>query len=767
MRLRGAAGLGLAAALGCASLGCAVASGSAHPGPATVDARPAPASPSDSTRREEFIDSLLAHMTLDQKLGQLNQLPGQMGQTGPVAPEGGEADVRAGRVGSFLSVYGAAYTRRLQRLAVEDSPHHIPLLFGYDVIHGFRTIFPVPLAEASSWDTAAVRRSARAAASEATAWGVDWTFAPMVDIARDPRWGRIVEGSGEDPYLGSAMAAAKVRGFQDGDLARENTLMATAKHFVAYGGAEGGRDYNTVDISRRTLHEIYLPPFHAAVDAGAGAVMAGFDDLDGTPMHANGPLIDGVLRHDWGFKGLVVSDWTGIAELQQHGVAGSPEQAGVLAMKAGVDVDMVSGIYLKDLPAAVRSGLVPERDVDRAVRRVLRAKWNLGLFRDPYRYSDSTRQRLRTMTPADLRAARAMARESVVLLENHGVLPLSKRLHTLAVIGALADDSLSVLGPWHGAGRARDAVTILRGIRRALPRTRVTYAKGAASVLGGTDTTGFPAAVRAARRADAVVLVVGETQAMSGEAASRANIDLPGVQLALAKEIVATGKPVVVVLENGRPLATPWLARHAPALLETWFLGVQTGPAVADVLFGDYDPSGRLPVTVPRAVGQIPIFYDHMNTGRPPSATNHYTSKYLHLPWTPLYPFGYGLSYTTFDIGAPHLSSPTLHPGDTLVVSARVTDTGERAGTEVVQLYLHDEVRSVTPPVKELRGFRRVTLEPGRTKTVHFRVTVSDLTFWGLHHTWTYEPGWFTVYVGSSSAHVKSARFRLVERRGS
>jgi beta-glucosidase len=713
--------------------------------------------------REAFIDSLLSQMTLDEKLGQLNQLPGQWGDTGPEVNKGGQAEVRAGHVGSFLGVYGADYTRRLQKVAVEESRLHIPLLFGHDVIHGFRTIFPVPLAEASSWDPARVERSARIAATEASGWGLMWTFAPMVDIARDPRWGRIVEGSGEDPYLGSMMAAAKVRGFQGDDLASDSTVMATAKHFAAYGGAEGGRDYNTVDISNRTLHAIYLPPFHAAVKEDVGSVMAAFDEIGGVPMHANGPLINGVLRHDWGFHGFVVSDWTGIMELQRHGIAGTPEQAGILALKAGVDMDMVSGIYLKDLPAAVDSGLVPVQDVDRAVKRVLRAKWDLGLFRDPYRYADSTRQKARTLTPADLQAAREEARESMVLLKNDSILPLRKDLGTIAVIGSLADDSLSCLGPWHAAGEAKDAVTILQGIKRAVaPGTEVIYAKGATPVLGGTDTTGFPEAMRAVRRADAVVLVIGETQAMSGEAASRSDIDLPGVQLALAKEIQATGKPLVVVLMNGRPLATPWLAEHAPAILESWFLGVQMGPAVADVLFGDTNPSGKLPVTVPRAVGQIPIYYDHKNTGRPPNPNDHYTSKYLHLPWTPLYPFGYGLSYTTFDIGAPQLSSPTMRPGDTLTVSVDVTNTGKRAGTEVVQLYLHDEVRSVTPPVKELRGFRRVQLEPGQTKTVHFPITVNDLAFWGLGNRWIYEPGWFTVFVGSSSVDVKSARFRLV-----
>ncbi len=744
--------------------------GEAAPGTAAPrSAAPAAGAPQQGVdAREALVDSLLARMTLDEKLGQLNQLPGQWGDTGPIVNKGTTDDIAAGHVGSFLGVFGADYTGRLQHVAVEQSRLKIPLMFAHDVIHGFRTIFPVPLAEASSWDPAAVERSARIAATEGAAWGLMWTFAPMVDIARDPRWGRIVEGSGEDPYLGSVMAAARVRGFQGDSLGANNTLMATAKHFVAYGGAEGGRDYNTVDISDRTLHEIYLPPFHAAVDAGVGSVMAAFDEVGGVPMHANERLIDGVMRGDWGFRGVVVSDWTGIMELQHHGIAGTPEEAGIAALEAGVDIDMVSGIYLKDLPAAVKAGRVSMDDVDEAVRRVLRAKWDLGLFEDPYRYIDPERQKAMTLTPENVRAAREVARESMVLLRNEGgVLPLRKDAGTIAVIGALADDGRSAIGNWAAAGRAEDAVTVLEGIRRAVAAgTKVLYAKGAAPEIGGTDTTGFPDALRAAGQADVVVLVIGETQDMSAEAASRSDIDLPGVQLALAKRIVATGKPVVVVLMNGRPLAIPWLAEHVPAILESWFLGVQMGPAVADVLFGDFDPSGKLPVTFPRAVGQVPIYYDHKNTGRPASPEDHYTSKYIKLPWTPLYPFGWGLSYTTFDVSAPQLSSATMSPSDTLMVSVQVANTGQRQGAEIVQLYLHDEVRSVTPPVKELRGFRRVELRPGESRTVRFPITVDDLSFWGLDMKRIYEPGWFTVYAGGSSQDVESARFQLVEGGG-
>ncbi|MBX6330316.1 MAG: glycoside hydrolase family 3 C-terminal domain-containing protein, partial [Gemmatimonadaceae bacterium] len=671
--------------------------------------------------------------------------------------------IRAGAVGSFLGVAGAAYTRHLQRIAVEQSRLHIPLLFAHDVIHGYRTIFPVPLAEAASWDTAAVERSARIAAVEATAAGLQWTFAPMVDIARDPRWGRIVEGAGEDPYLGAAMARARVRGFQGTDLSAANTLMATAKHFAAYGAAVGGRDYAAADLSPQTLYAVYLPPFRAAVEAGVGSVMASFNEVNGVPMHANGALIGGVLREAWGWDGVLVSDWNGIAELIPHGVAANPADAAVLAIHAGVDVDMVSTSYRAALPAAVRDGRVSMRAIDDAVRRVLRAKYRLGLFEDPYRYSDTVRERVQTLTPEHRAAARAMARESMVLLRNeHGLLPLSKSLSTIAVIGALAADTASVLGPWAAAGRAADAVCVLDGIRRAVsPATRVRYARGAE--VEGSDTSGFAEAVRAAREADVVVLVLGERSDMSGEASSRASIQLPGVQRELAQRVVAAGKPVVALLMSGRPLATPWLAAHVPAILETWFLGTEMGPAVADILFGDYAPSGKLPVTVPRATGQVPIYYAHKPTGRPPSDSNRYTTKYLDVPWTPLYPFGYGLSYTTFAYAPPRLSRSTMRATDTLVVQVDVRNTGSRAGDEVVQLYVRDDVASVTRPVEELRGFRRVTLAPGETKTISFTLRADDLAFYDRNMQRVVEPGTFTVLVGGSSADVQAAHFTVTD----
>jgi beta-glucosidase len=716
------------------------------------------------TRADRFVDSVLARMTLEEKLGQLTQLPGRWGDTGPRVAEGGEEEIRRGQVGSFLGIFGAAYTRHAQELAMQ-SRLGIPLLFAHDVIHGFRTIFPVSIAEAASWDPPAVERAARVAATEATAAGLHWTFAPMVDIARDARWGRIVEGAGEDPYLGSIMAAARVRGFQGTDLSAPNTMLATAKHFVAYGAAEGGRDYNVADISEVTLRDVYLPPFHAAVDAGARSVMASFNEVAGVPVHASERWIDGLLRREWGWNGLLVSDWTGVLELIPHGVAADSGAAGMLALRAGVDVDMVSRIYFRKLPALARSGRVAMRDVDSATRRVLRAKYDLGLFEDPYRYSDTARERRTLLAPEHRAAARDLARKAIVLLKNEGrTLPLSKSLGTIAVIGSLATDARSTIGNWAAAGRAEDAVTVLDGIRRAVSSgTRVVYARGADSATN--DTSGFAEAVRVAREADAVVLVVGEHQEQSAEANNRAFLGLPGAQEGLVRAVQATGKPVVVVLMGGRPLAITPFAETVPAIMHAWYLGTEMGNALADILFGDANPSGKLPVTMPRTVGQLPLYYNHKNTGRPPVADQKYTSKYIDVPWTPLYPFGHGLSYTTFAYRNLRLSAPTIRPADTLIVTVDVTNTGDRVGDEVVQLYIRDEVGSLTRPVKELRGFRRITLRPGETQSVSFTLGAPDLAFHDSALDLVVEPGFFRVFVGTSSERVEEARFELVDPR--
>ena len=618
-------------------------------------------------------------MTLEEKAGQLNQVSGLGEPTGPGGAPAGFEQIRRGDVGSFLNVVGRDTVMRLQRIAVEQSRTHIPLLFALDVIHGFRTIFPVPLAEANSWNPAAVERSAQTAAAEAAAQGISWTFAPMVDVARDPRWGRIVEGSGEDPYLGAVMAAARVRGFQGSNLRDPSTIAATVKHFAAYGAAEGGRDYNIADVPERTLRDVYLPPFQGAVCAGVATLMAAFNEIDGVPAHAHRRLLTDILRGEWHFDGAVVSDWTGIGELLNHGVGADSGSVGRLAMNAGVDIDMVSEIYRKQVPSLVRAGSVNQQTLDEAVRRMLRLKYRLGLFQNPYRVGSAAQAQATTLTSANRAAAREVARESIVLLKNdRNTLPLSKDLRTLVVIGALAADSGAVIGNWSAFGRGEDGVSVLTGIKRAVsPGTRVVYERGAAPM--DEDTTGIARAVRVARDADAIVLVVGESPSQSAEAESRASVELPGAQLRLAQAIVATGKPVVVVLMNGRPLAIQWLNDNVPAIVETWFLGVEHGTATADVLFGDYNPGGKLTTSFPRVTGQVPIYYNHRNTGRPPT-NEKYTSKYNDVPWTPLYPFGHGSSYTTFRYGTPRLSATTMRPGDSIRVEVDVTNAGSVAG---------------------------------------------------------------------------------------
>ncbi len=693
---------------------------------------------------ERRIDSLLARMTLEEKLGQLN-LPSVFGRVSPAEIE----MVRRGQVGGFLNLDGPEAARDIQRVAMQESRLRVPLLLGLDVIHGYRTIFPIPLAEASTWDPEVVEATARAAGREARAAGINWTFAPMVDIARDPRWGRIAEGSGEDPYLGSLLAAARVRGFQE-------SILATAKHFAAYGAAEAGREYNTVDVSERALREIYLPPFKAAVDAGVASIMSAFNEIAGVPSTANPWLTDTVLRQEWRFDGFVVSDWTSIDELRAHGVAASRAEAGRLALAAGIDMDMVSGIYRDSLPALVQAGRVPVAHVDAAVRRILRAKLRLGLFEDPNRGVAAA------APPLDRDLARRVARESIVLLKNEGgLLPLGAQARTIAVIGPLASDTAAPLGPWHARGQAGDVVSVVAAIReRAGAGTTVLHAPGTGLTNG--DTSGIAAAVALARRADVTVLVVGEPDSMSGEASSRSRLDLPGAQERLQQAVVATGRPVVLVLMNGRPLILTWAAEHVPAILETWFLGVETGHAIADVLFGDVNPSGRLPVTFPRTVGQIPIYYNAKNTGRPAVEGQHFTSKYLDVPNTPLYPFGYGLSYTTFAYRDLQLRAARLGPADTLVVTMTVANTGARPGTEVVQLYVRDDVGSVTRPLRELRGFRRVVLEAGAARTVEFRVPVGELGVWGSAMKFAVEPGTFRVFVGPNSTAELAAGFEVV-----
>lgn len=706
-------------------------------------------------RIEQKINSLLARMTLAEKLGQLQQLDGEA--NGNFRPEHLEL-VRKGLLGSTLNVRGAARTNQLQRVAIEESRLKIPVLFGFDVIHGYRTVFPIPLAEAATWDPVAVELSASIAARESRSAGVHWTFAPMVDIARDARWGRIAEGSGEDPFLGSVMARARVTGFQGRDYSAGDKVLACAKHWVAYGAAEAGRDYNTTDVSERNLREVYFPPFKAAVDAGVGTFMTAFNDLNGVPASANPFILRTVLRGEWKFDGFVVSDYTSVEELMKHGVAANGAEATREALSAGVDMEMVSRLYNKHAGDLIRQRRLSQQTVDDAVIRILRVKFRLGLFERPY--VDETIEPKVIFNDQNVAAARKVAARSIVLLKNDGnVLPLAKNVRSIALIGPLADSQKEVLGSWTGDGREQDAVTLLQGIKSKVPQAKINYVKGCEIVCDKTD--GFAEAVKAARESDVVVVAVGESADMSGEAASRSSIDLPGQQLELVKALQATGKPTVVVLMNGRPLTISWIAENSPVILETWFAGTQAGNAIADVLFGDENPGGKLPVTFPRVVGQIPIYYNHMNTGRPPDAKNKYTSKYLDVPWTPQFPFGYGLSYTQFKITNLRLSASRIGRAGNLTATVDVENVGKRAGDEVVQLYIRDVAASVTRPVKELKGFQRITLQPGEKKQVMFSLGPEQLGFHNQVMKFVVEPGEFKVMVGPNSKDLIEATFNV------
>jgi beta-glucosidase len=708
---------------------------------------------------EREVNALIAKMTLAEKLGQLQQLDGEA--NGNFRPEHVDL-VRKGLLGSTLNVRGAQRTNELQRVAMNESRLKIPLLFGFDVIHGYRTIFPIPVGEAASWDPKLAEASAAVAAQEANNAGVRWTFAPMLDIARDARWGRITEGAGEDPFLGAAFAAARVRGFQGSDYSAPDKVLACAKHWVAYGAAEGGRDYNTTDLSENVLREIYFPPFKAAVDAGVGTLMNSFNAINGVPASANAFTLTKVLRQEWKFDGFVVSDYTSVRELINHGVAANEEQAAALALNAGVEMEMVSRSYNQFGPQLLEQRKLSMATIDEAVRRILRIKYRLGLFDRPY--SDESREPGSLLRPESIRLAREAAARSTVLLKNdRNVLPLAKNVKSIAVIGPLADDRRAPLGPWNGDGREENTVTALAGIKAAVsPQTQVVYAKGC-DIKGDSDA-GFAEAVARARESDVALVFVGESDEMGGEAASRSSLDLPGRQMDLVKAIQASGKPTVVALVNSRPLTIGWIADNVPSILVAWMGGSQAGNAIADVVFGDVNPSAKLPVTFPRTVGQVPIYYNHLNTGRPPEEQNKYTSKYLDVPWTPLYPFGYGLSYTTFKLSNLQLSAPRMRAADRLTVSVEVENSGTRAGDEVVQLYVRDPVASMSRPVKELKGFQRVSLRPGEKRRVEFTLAHDQLAFWNREMRFVVEPGEFRVMVGSNSRDVIEAKFEVVER---
>ncbi len=699
-------------------------------------------------------------MTLDEKIGQLVQRAGGRSKALNSRLDDTElARVRAGGVGSYLHVAGAEPLAKLQRVAVEESRLGIPLLFAMDVVHGYRTIFPVPLAMAASWAPETQERAARVAADEATAAGLHWTFAPMVDIARDPRWGRVVEGAGEDPYLGSRMAVAQVAGYQGGNALRPGSLMATAKHFGAYGAAIGGRDYNSADISERTLQEVYLPPFFAAARAGSGSFMVAFNDIAGVPTTANRDLMRGLLRERWGWQGLMVSDWGSIGELLNHGVAADRAAAGVLALDASVDMDMVGGVFADDLKGAIAKDPARLKLLDEAVLRILRVKEQLGLFDQPMQYHDVEREARELLSPAHRESARAVARQSIVLLKNDAkLLPLDPaKLKSVAVIGRLATDGLSQLGSWRAQGKAEDVVTILKGITEAAPKNlKVLAAPGADP--RNNDLSGIPAAVKLAKSADVTLLVIGEDFDMSGEARSRSSLELPPSQLELAKQVLATGKPVVVLLSNGRPLAIPELAEKAPAILETWMLGIEAGHAVADVVFGKYSPAGRLPTAFPRVTGAVPFNYSANPTGRPadPDLAKD-TVRYHDLPITPLYAFGHGLTYSEFRYRDLAQTEREIGPGERIDISITIENIGGVPSDEVVQLYIRDPVASIARPTLELRGFKRVELGAGAAKRVTFSLTPEQLAFWGPRGQWLIEAGRIDFWIGASSADLRAS----------
>ena len=707
---------------------------------------------------DQRVDSVLKLMTLDEKVGQMNQYSGPWEHTGPITEQGDFLQqVKEGKLGSLLNINGVQHTRELQQIAMQ-SRLKIPLLFGQDVIHGYRTTFPIPLGEAASWDLQAIEQSARIAATEAAAGGIHWTFAPMVDIARDPRWGRVMEGAGEDPYLGSLIAKARVKGFQGKGLGNIDAVMACAKHFAAYGAAIGGRDYNSVDMSERTLWEFYLPPFKAAADAGAATFMNSFNDLNGIPATANGYLQKDILKGKWKFKGFVVSDWGSIGEMIKHGYVKNDYEAALAAVSAGNDMDMESRAYINHLAQLVKEKKISLAIINEAVKRILKKKFELGLFDDPYKFSNAQREQKELNNPEHKKFAREIARKSIVLLKNNNnLLPLSKNIKTIAVIGPLAKLKMEMLGFWStGWPDSNYIVSQFEGLQNKLGAgTKLLYAHGCG--IEDSSHNGFDEAIATAQKADVVIISVGEKRDMSGEAKSRSNIHLPGVQEELIKAIYNFGKPVVVLISAGRPLIFNWTADHVQSILYTWWLGDEAGNAIADVLFGDYNPSGKLPMTFPLTEGQLPIYYNHFNTGRPAEndSDRFYRSAYIDLSIHPKFPFGYGLSYTNFKYDNLKLSSAKISSGKTIDVSFTLTNTGKYSGEEVVQLYLKDEVAAPVRPVKELKDFKKIFLQPGESKLVTFKIDKEKLSFYDEKLQWITQPGTFDLMIGSSSDDIR------------
>jgi beta-glucosidase len=726
---------------------------------------------------ERKVDSVLKLMTLQEKVGQLNQYNGFWEITGPTPKEGQAAkkydDLKKGLVGSMLNVRGVKDVRALQKIAVEETRLGIPLIFGFDVIHGYKTISPIPLAESASWDMEAIKRSAAMAAEEASAVGLNWTFAPMVDVARDARWGRVMEGAGEDAFLGSKIAVARVQGFQGTDLAATNTILACAKHFAGYGFAESGRDYNTVDVSETTLQNTIFPPFKAAVDAGVRTFMNSFNELNGIPATGNRYLQREILKGDWNFDGFVVSDWGSINEMIAHGYAKDSKQAAEIAIKAGSDMDMESSAYVGHLVELVQEGKVSENLIDDAARRILKVKFELGLFDNPYKYCDETREKETVGSVKFQEEVLDMAKKSIVLLKNENeLLPLKKSGLKIALIGALANDKTSPLGSWRIAADDESAVSVLEGLQK-YEGNKLSYVKGADVSVGRTqfvwetkinmtDKSGFPEAIAAAKQADVVIMVLGEHGLQSGEGRSRSDLGLPGVQQELLETIFKANPNVVLVLNNGRPLAIPWADENIPAIVEGWHLGTQSGNAIAQVLYGDYNPSGKLPMTFPRNVGQVPIYYNYKNTGRPVmnEPESVFWSHYIDVKNTPLYPFGYGLSYSKFEYSDLKLSDASFSKNGKIVVSVKVKNTGKVTGKEVVQLYIRDLIGSVTRPVKELKGFEMIELKANESKEITFSIDNKTIEFYTANNKWEAEPGDFNVFVGGSSAKTLQMNFQ-------
>ena len=720
-------------------------------------------------------------MTLEEKIGQMNQYNGFYNATGP-APEVGDQkvkyeNVKKGLVGSMLNVRGVDEVRAFQKLAVEESRLGIPIIFGFDVIHGYKTTFPIPLAESASWNLDLIEKSARMSAKEASAAGLNWTFAPMVDLTRDARWGRVMEGAGEDPYLGSLIAAARVRGFQGNDLSSYETIASTAKHFAAYGFAESGKDYNTVDIGINTLHNIVLPPFKATVDAGVKTFMNSFNDLNGIPATADKYLQRDILKGDWNFDGFVVSDWGSLREMIDHGFAKDRKHAGELALNGGSDMDMESYIYLEYINELLDEGKVKMSQIDDAVSRILKVKYELGLFDDPYKYLDNEREKNVTGSKEILDATLEVAKHSIVLLKNEGdILPLKKNGQKIALIGPLADDKNSPLGNWRIAAENNSAVSVLEAMKE-YKGNRLSHAMGVKLVnkvpegfheevsINETDKTGISNAIRVARDADVVVMVLGEYGFQSGEGRSRTNLDLPGFQQELLEEVYKVNKNIVLVLMNGRPLVLNWHSENLPAIVEAWHLGTSSGNAIAEVLYGDFNPSGKLPMSFPRSVGQLPLYYNYKSTGRPGAdgedAGSVFWSHYQDELNSPLYPFGYGLSYTDFTISDISLSSDELSVDGSITASVLVSNVGDVKGREVVQLYIQDKYASTTRPVRELKGFELVDLEPGETKTVEFTINEKLLEFYNASNKWATEPGEFNVFIGNNSQTKNSSSFNF------